>query len=801
MKYFLLVFTLFFSFAGITLFSQNLNMELLDHRNDFGDLLYTDVWGYAEKDGTEYAIIGTRGGVVIYQILLDGKLKAVKNIAGDYSPWRDIKSYGDYIFAIADRGDDGLLIINMKKAPEAFTWRFWKPFLSINGAEGTLTDCHNLWVDENGILYLSGCNLNKGGILMADLSQNPEQPVYLGAADARYSHDCFARDNLLYSADLNSGSFSITDISEKSDPLLLAQQRTGGRFTHNVWLSDDGRYLFTTDEVADAATEAYDIQNLNNIVKLGEYRPAATLGKGVIPHNVHYFNGYLVLSHYTDGVKIIDAHRPENLVEVGSYDTWLGKDGGFHGCWGAYPYLPSGRILASNIEDGIYIMEATYQRAAYLEGQVRDAVTGANLIDVQVKILSDQPNVSFTNLGGQFKTGQVLGGTFTVSFQKEGYERTRVEVSIKKGEISILDVEMKPLPEYTIKGIVKDARSGNLIPHANISIRNDLSDFVTQADEQGAFTIGGVFREKYDLFAAGWGYLYQELPAVQIEGEGPYEILLEPGYQDDFLFDLGWQTEAETSVRGGFWEWSIPKGTFDSGRPSNPGKDLPDDFGEKCYMTGNGGGGANRDDVDRGTVTLTSPPMDLTIYDEPILTYFLWFYNSITAGDDSLKVYLSNGVEKVLIEQLTEPQSEWRFQSRIQVRNFLAPSTEMYLILETADQRSNDDVVEAAIDGFHVFELEEVTDIETPTPSFPGSINLYPNPGNGPVFLEFEIDTPVEKLELELYDLTGQRLIQWEHTPVNSGRITLNQLPQNGLFLLHFRVNGNLTTIRKLVRF
>jgi hypothetical protein len=46
-------------------------------------------------------------------------------------------------------------------------------------------------------------------------------------------------------------------------------------------------------------------------------------------------NDWAITGWYKDGVVIVDAHRPENLVVAGRYDTWLTDHYiTFLGCWG-----------------------------------------------------------------------------------------------------------------------------------------------------------------------------------------------------------------------------------------------------------------------------------------------------------------------------------------------------------------------------------------------------------------------------------------------------------------------------------
>lgn len=777
---------------------QDFNATLADQRNDFSDLEYADVWGYTAANGTEYAVIGTRAGVAIYQLLVNGQLKLLQHVPGDVSLWRDMKSYGDYIYAIADEGNDGLMIINMNQAPQVITWSFWRPELQIGNEQKFLNECHNLWVDENGALYLAGCNINKGGVLIVDLAGNPEQPQFMGAGPAVYSHDCFARNNILWSAELVEGQFAAYDISDKDAPVRLATQKTGSRFTHNVWLSDDNKFLFTTDERPNAAVEVYDVSDLNNIRFLDAYRPAATLGSGVIPHNVHYYRGWLVISYYTDGVKIVDANRPGNLVEVGSYDTWPGPDGNYHGCWGAFPFLPSGLILASNIEDGLYVLRPEYKRACYLEGKVTDAFSGARLNNVQVEILSGQTNIAFSNLTGEYKTGQYPAGEFEVVFIKEGYERKTAAARLENGQVTILDVQLTPLRSYTLQGRVRDTETGQIIPQAIVTMRNDLSFFQTQANDQGQFSIPGVYAQDYRVFAAAWGYRYLELDNFPVNNAGPYDLEMERGYQDDFLFDLGWTAEQDESATAGFWEWGEPKGTTAFGTAANPFDDLPDDYGDHCYVTGNLGGTPNRDDVDNGAVRLISPPMDLSDYRDPALTYYLWFFNTPNGGNDTLKVFLSDGEREVLIEQLTEPFSGWREQSQIRVLDHLPLDRELQLILETADQPDTDHVVEAAIDGFLVLDNGQSTpvqDVAAPVAEF----SVFPNPSSGTVTLDYRLNAPVDALQVEIFNIYGQVMYRQSVPTVLSGRMELPEMETPGMYLLRLIADGRPTLTRKVI--
>ena len=118
-------------------------------------------------------------------------------------------------------------------------------------------------------------------------------------------------------------------------------------FTHNAWVSDDGNYVFTTDETSDAYIGSYDISSVSNIQEVD--RIQSNPGSNSIPHNTHVDGDFLVTSWYRDGTTVHDISDPTNLVQVAYYDSYSGSGNGFDGCWGTYPFLPSGNIISSDI--------------------------------------------------------------------------------------------------------------------------------------------------------------------------------------------------------------------------------------------------------------------------------------------------------------------------------------------------------------------------------------------------------------------------------------------------------------------
>jgi len=193
---------------------------------------------------------------------------------------------------------------------------------------------------------------------------------------------------------------------------------------------------------------SYDVSDPTDIRELDRIR--ITPGSGSIVHNTHVVDDYAVTSWYKDGFSIIDVSRPANMVETGRYETYPnGSGNGFEGCWGVYPYFPSGTIVASNIRASgtnngeLWVMTPDYVRGCYLEGTVTDSVTGNPIPGTTVTILSSGVSGT-TNNFGEYKLAQLQNGSVDVSFSKAGYVTKVLNANLDNGVLTLLDVILAP---------------------------------------------------------------------------------------------------------------------------------------------------------------------------------------------------------------------------------------------------------------------------------------------------------------------------------------------------------------------
>lgn len=686
------------------------------------------VWGYEDKNGIPYAVIGDFRNAWVYSVE-DPENPVLRHKAPGFpSIWREIRGYGDNIYVVNDRGADGLLVIDMSKAPDTITHNFYTPQITVGQVTKNLERCHTIFIDENGFLYLMGCNISRGGVLIFDLNVSPTEPPLVGYADLEYSHDAYARGDTLWSAEILAGFFAVYDVSDKSSPKLLARQVTSRAFTHNVWLSDDGKFLFSTDERPNAFVDSYDISDLNNIQLLDKYRTLATENTGVIPHNTYYHNGFLVTSYYTDGIRIIDAHRPDNLVEVAHYDSWNDPTrchSGFFGCWGVYPYTGSNIVYASDINNGLFIVEIDYKRACYVEGSVRD-INGNPIPNARIEILGDQINRRLSDPSGYFKTGIATSGKFNVQIIHPDYQTRVYSVDLEHGQVIGLDAVLfrsRPV-QFSMKTSGRDAEPLEAV----IRLTNETRTYDFSTAENGTVT-RSILSGTFTLYISSWGYQSLTIENFQIEDESLFAAFeLVRGYEDQFNLNNGWAVQSTPGMTG-IWERAIPAGTDYFGQISNPDMDDLDDFGNYAYVTGNGNQGAACNDVDNGITTLRSPIMRMRDLRNPGLNYSYWLFNDGGASlpDDTLYIKISNGIETVVVQKIGENTNGWMQTRDLKIKDLIELTDSMSIIVEISDFSPTSHIVEGGFDHFFV----TVEEIPSNTNDIPVSNHwsIYPNPG------------------------------------------------------------------------
>jgi choice-of-anchor B domain-containing protein len=373
------------------------NMSLLAHipLADFPNNPATanDIWGHVDLNTQrEYAIIGLRNGVAVVDVTTPTSPEVIGNISGLSSTWRDIKVYQyfdtstlrwqAYAYSTTE-AVEGLTIIDLNDLENG---------ISVVRRQTTDRTAHNIYISnvDYGLnvalagqvpaVHILGSN-NFGGTFRSYALSDPETlgSTYTNASGTRndYSHDatsltindpraqtdCVQANNTpcLVILDFNEGSLRVWDHTDKNQAIELGSSSyPNAEYTHSGWWSEDKQYVIVHDELDEqrralnTTLNIFDISTLASPTLVGTWTgpTRATDHNGFVRGNRYY------MSNYERGLTVLDITDPSSPVEVGFFDTYpVSNNSGFNGAWGVYPFLPSGNILVSDINSGLFIIE------------------------------------------------------------------------------------------------------------------------------------------------------------------------------------------------------------------------------------------------------------------------------------------------------------------------------------------------------------------------------------------------------------------------------------------------------------
>lgn len=731
--------------------SAQIELDSLGHLdiNSLHNCNLNDIWGY-EVGGSEYALVGTTEGTSVVDVTDPTNPTEVYWEPGINSIWRDIKTWDTYAY-VTTEALGGLTIIDLNPLPASSSLSSTVYF----GPSGNeWQSSHNIYIDENGYAYIFGANRDNGGVIILDVHTDPMAPVEVGTFDDWYVHDGFVRGDTMYLAHINDGFFSMVDVSDKANPVLLGTKTTPSTFSHNIWPSDDGQYAYTTDEVSAAYIGAYDVSDPSNIVEVD--RVQSSPGAGVIPHNTHFKNDFLITSYYSDGIVVHDVTHPYNVIEVGYYDTYPTQTTSYDGCWGAYPFLSSGNLLASDQSQGLFVLGSNYSQASYLEGVVTDASSLLPLDQVEVTITGNV-QVEYTSSVGFYATGNALSGSFDVTYFKVGYYPQTVTVTLTSGAITTQDIALQPIPTFSLTVNVYDAVSSAPIDNADVRLSASLIEHQGATNALGQEQFDLYYEEIYGVVVGKWGYKTDCFDFDIDQSTGSIDVYLTPGFYDDFSFDFGWTISG--TAQTGQWERGVP---FGNDNNSAPGVDVDHDCGNMCYVSEiNTSLSPNEGDIDGGPIMLVSPVMDLTGVTEPYIHYERWFYNNFGPGnvDDTLYISVSNGTDNIVIDKVGQdiPNFGKWVSKTIKLSDYITITPFMQFSFITGDLFDGN-ITEAALDHFYILDESELSvDGETLE-----NLSVYPNP--------FTNELKVEGLALgalyQVIDMNGRTVVDGKYMGV-----------------------------------
>ena len=335
-----------------------------------------DIWGWTDPaTGREYAIIGRVFGTSFIDItdptapIYLGELPTHGSFG---SSWRDIKVYANHAFIVSEALNHGMQVFDLT----GLRGRTGPPVtFSETAYYSRVGSAHNVAINEDsGFAYIvgaSGKNGCSGGLHMVDI-RVPASPTFAGCFSTDgYTHDTqcvvYTGPDAAYRGreiclNSNEDTVTIVDVTNKSNPVQLSRTPyPGSAYTHQGWLTGDQRYFLVDDELDEdnlghaTRTRVFDAARLTSPSLVGYHDSHV----GAIDHNQYVKGQYTYQANYRAGLRILDLAgvATADLSEVGFFDVYPEDDAAaFNGAWSNYPYFPSGVVVVSGIEQGLFVL-------------------------------------------------------------------------------------------------------------------------------------------------------------------------------------------------------------------------------------------------------------------------------------------------------------------------------------------------------------------------------------------------------------------------------------------------------------
>jgi choice-of-anchor B domain-containing protein len=354
-----------------------------------------DIWGHVDLNtGNEFAIMGIINGVIVVDVTEPTTPVEVGTITGVSSSWRDVKVYQyfdetvnlwlAYAYVTTEGNNGGVTIIDLNNLPNS---------VSLVEKNNVVSTAHNIYItnvdhtlnitlpDQTATLQLIGANTKSGAFQNYSL-QDPRTLANVSANNfgSGYTHDgaslIIEDQRSIDDCGLTSGTCTLfIDFNEKemklwniTDPnnstqLGLAQYNDvskDNQYVHSGWGTEDKQFILLHDEFDEqrgglnTTVRIFSIADLNTPTQVGQW----TGPTRAIDHNGFVRGNRYYMSNYERGLTILDITDPTSPIEAGFFDTYTpSNSASFNGAWGVYPFLPSGNILVSDINSGLYVLK------------------------------------------------------------------------------------------------------------------------------------------------------------------------------------------------------------------------------------------------------------------------------------------------------------------------------------------------------------------------------------------------------------------------------------------------------------
>jgi choice-of-anchor B domain-containing protein len=356
---------------------------------DAAGVTANDIWGWTDpQTDKEYALLGLSNGVAFVDVTNPTAPVYLGNLPRHTvdSLWHSLKVYRNHLYVVSEAADHGLQVFDLTQLRNVTTPQTFAETAHYNNFGSAHTIAVN---EETGFLYVAGSRPNPGrtpnvdtcpgatptrggGLHVVDV-RNPAAPAFAGCVNEDgYTHETQC---VIYRGpdaqhqgrevcfNANEDTLTIVDVTDKAAPRQLSRKTyAGSGYTHQGWLTGDHTRFLLDDELDERdfslpknRTFVWDVSDLDAPFVQSIFQGST----GSIDHNLYVRSLQAFQSNYRSGLRVIDVSNASTaaLNEVAFFDVYPVDDAAaFNGTWSNYPFFASGTVIASGIEQGLFVL-------------------------------------------------------------------------------------------------------------------------------------------------------------------------------------------------------------------------------------------------------------------------------------------------------------------------------------------------------------------------------------------------------------------------------------------------------------
>lgn len=412
--------------------SSNISLVGMIHPNSgtvgigVDDRRYAGCFGWKHPgNNKEFAIVGSSSGVYFIDISTPSNPTVSAFVGGKQGcTWREVQTYQNYAYIVSDdAAPNSFMIIDMTSLPSTVT--------VVHNGTTYFERGHTIFI-EGGNMYIGSVTYSTGsnpGYSSMDVYSlaTPTAPLLMKRLSDNYPaintvHDMFVKNDTVYASCGYQGLHVYKYLPSVQLFIEIGNYTNyaGAPYNHSSYITANSKYLVFCDEVpASLPIRLVDVQNIANIQPMATFNPHPI----TTPHNPYVVgNNYAFVSCYQDGLNLYNISAPAIPFLAGYFDThpqggfnvgnYFGAD--YRGNWGAYPFLPSGLVIAVDMQNGVFVLDPA---AALLSNSVDKNENENHDLTVYPSIVDDKFAAIYNISGKNILTlKNILGETV---YQKE----------------------------------------------------------------------------------------------------------------------------------------------------------------------------------------------------------------------------------------------------------------------------------------------------------------------------------------------------------------------------------------------